>query len=165
MDAGEPAPLSGAGLLWSDAILGEARAIHERVESRLTDLGIPGLLEPTGATCMPGVLTKGDVDLHLRAPGREMFLVAVERLRELYRPASPDAWVETLAVFDVPDIRPTGLAVTPVGSEHDLRFRRCWTRLREEPQLLGEYNELKRAAFGDRSYEELKAAFFTRIAR
>jgi hypothetical protein len=153
-----------ASLLWSDAILEEAGAIRAEVERRLAGLGIPGRLELTGAASMPGVLTKGDVDLHLRVTGPATFAAVTERLGEMHRPASPEAWAETLAVFEVPGGRPIGLAVTPVDSEHDQRFRRCWSRLRRDPGLLSEYNAMKEAAYGGRSYEALKSAFFTRIA-
>lgn len=152
-----------AGLVWSDAIVAEARAIRAAVDRHLVALGIPGRLELTGAASLPGVLTKGDVDLHLRVTGTGAFADVVERIGQLYRPASPSAWAETLAVFEIPGSRPTGLAVTPVDSEHDRRFRRCWARLREEPLLLREYNAMKRSAFGDPSYERLKSDFFTRI--
>jgi hypothetical protein len=111
------------------------------------------------------VLTKGDIDLHLRVTGQAAFPGVVEQLGDLFRPASPAAWAETLAVFEVPGRRPIGLAVTPVDSEHDHRFRRCWTRLREEPLLVSEYNAMKRTSFGGPSYEGLKADFFNRIAR
>jgi uncharacterized protein len=112
---------------------------------------------------MPGVLTKGDVDLHLRV-GPEAFAEALARLADVYTPTSLSAWGETLAVFEVPGARPTGLAVTPVGSEHDRRFRRSWERLAAEPDLLGEYNMMKQESFGDPSHEQRKAAFFTRIS-
>jgi len=153
-----------ASLLWSDAITEEARAVRTEVERRLAGLGIPGRLELTGPASMPGVLTKGDIDLHLRVTGLATFAAVTERLGELYARASPEAWAATLAVFEVPGDRPIGLAVTPVDSEHDRRFRRCWVRLREEPVLLGEYNAMKESAFGGRSYEALKSAFFSRIA-
>jgi uncharacterized protein len=153
-----------AGLVWSDAIAAEARAVRAEVERQLAGLGIPGRLELTGAASLPGVLTKGDIDLHLRVTGRSGFADAVERIGDVYRPASPAAWAETLAVFEIPGGRSTGLAVTPVDSEHDRRFRRCWIRLREEPALLREYNAMKLGAFGDPSYERRKSDFFTRIA-
>ena len=47
-----------ASLLWSDAILEEAVAIRAEAERRLAGLGIPGRLELTGATSMPGVLRR-----------------------------------------------------------------------------------------------------------
>lgn len=129
----------------------------------MTVLGVDGEVVLTGGASVPGALTKGDIDLHLRVPSGS-FRSAVDRLRAEYRTASPSAWAETLAVFEVPASRPTGLAVTPAGSEHDLRFSRAWERLRNDPALLEEYNDLKRAAFGDASYEQRKSEFFTRLA-
>jgi GrpB-like predicted nucleotidyltransferase (UPF0157 family) len=152
------------GLVWSDALVVEAAAIRVAVARTLADRDVPGELALTGAASLPGALTKGDVDLHLRVVGPDAFAAALERLAEVYRPTSRAAWAATLAVFDVPGGRPTGLAVTPVDSEHDRRFRRSWSRLRDEPALLEEYNAWKRAAFGDPSYEGQKSAFFTRIA-
>jgi GrpB-like predicted nucleotidyltransferase (UPF0157 family) len=123
---------------------------------------VAGELLLTGGASVPGALTKGDIDLHLRVPP-DRFEHVVERLRAVYRPGSTSAWAETLAVFDVPGLRPTGLAVTPVDSEHDVRFRRSWELIRGHPELLDEYNQLKRASFGDASYEDRKSAFFTRL--
>ena len=154
-----------ADLVWSDAITADAHAIRAEVEHHLAGLGVPGRVELTGAASLPGVLTKGDVDLHLRVTEPGAFPVVVELLGDHFQPASREAWAGTLAVFDVPGRRPTGLAVTPVDSEHDRRFRRCWIRLRDEPLLLSEYNEMKRASYGGPSYEGLKTDFFNRIAQ
>lgn len=147
----------------SDTLVEEARAACRQVRRQLAGLGIEGEVELTGGASVPGALTKGDIDLHLRVPPGS-FEAAVARLRTEYPTASPSAWAATLAVFEVPSTRPTGLAVTPVGSEHDLRFSRAWHRLRTDPALLEEYNALKRNSFGDPSYEELKSAFFTLLA-
>jgi GrpB-like predicted nucleotidyltransferase (UPF0157 family) len=153
-----------APLVLSDTILDEARATCREVRRRMAELGISGEVVLTGGASVPGALTQGDIDLHLRVPPGA-FPAAVDRLRSEYRTASLSAWAPTLAVFDVPASRPTGLAVTPEGSQHDLRFSRAWRRLRSDPALLEEYNDLKRASFGDVSYEARKSAFFTRLAR
>ena len=118
---------------------------------------------------MPGALTKGDVDLHLRVPP-DAFAAAVaalsERpgLAELHRVVHPEIWQPTLATFDVVAPLPTGLAVTPVGSEHDLRFTRTWALLRERPDLVAAYNAAKLAGtIGDDGYEQRKSAFFDHV--
>jgi hypothetical protein len=51
---------------------------------------------------------------------------------------------------------PTGVAVTPIGSAHDVRFRRSWELLAADPELLAAYNAMKLAG-GD------KSAFFDRL--
>ena len=151
-----------ADLVWSDGLLDEAHAARDDVAVALRHLGVPGDLVLTGATSVPGALTKGDVDLHLRVdPGH--YIAAVALLGETYEAASLDAWAETLAVFDIPRPRPTGLAVTPVGSVHDRRFRATWRVLHRDRLRLAEYNALKRTAYGTAEYEELKSAFFTAI--
>jgi GrpB-like predicted nucleotidyltransferase (UPF0157 family) len=149
-------------LVLADTIVEEARAACRRVRLQLAQLGIEGEVVLTGGSSVPGALTKGDIDLHLRVPPGS-FDDAVARLGTEYPTASPSAWAATLAVFDVPSTRPTGLAVTPVGSEHDFRFSLAWQRLRTDPVLLEEYNSLKRDSFGAASYEDRKSAFFTRL--
>lgn len=150
-------------LIWSDAILEVARSLRLRVAHDLRAAGIDAEVVVTGPASLPGVLTRGDVDLHCRVAAEE-FASVVDRLRRLYRPTSPHSWGATLAVFDVPAERSTGLAATPVGSEHDRRFSLSWHRLREEPGLLAEYNALKIEHVGTETYEARKADFFTMIS-
>ena len=128
----------------------------------LTTLGVDGDLVLVGGTSVAGALTVGDVDLHLRVPP-EAFDPTVALLSEHLAVASPAAWAPTLAVFAVPAALPTGLAVTPVGSEHDVRFTRCWQRLAAEPALLAEYNAVKAEHVGTSEYEAEKSAFFDRL--
>ena len=149
------------GLVLSDRLVEEARTVAEAVRSRLTAAAVAGELVLTGALSVPGALTKGDIDLHLRVDDR--FAEVAERVARLYSPAERQAWAPTLAVFAVPAARDTGLAVTPRGSVHDVRFTRAWERLRADASLLEEYNALKRGWFGTPEYAERKAAFFGRI--
>ena len=150
-------------LVWSDGLLDEARRTRDDVARSLLELGVPGVLVLTGATSIPAALTKGDVDLHLRV-GPARFEDAVEKLSRVYEVGSPDSWAATLAVFDIPRSRATGLAVTPVGSAHDVRFTCSWQALGRDPALLEAYNTLKRTASGTDGYEEAKSAFFTSIS-
>jgi GrpB-like predicted nucleotidyltransferase (UPF0157 family) len=146
-------------LVWSDGLMEEARRTREEVAAELVALGVPGDLVLTGATSVPGALTKGDVDLHLRVDWTA-FEAVVERLRGVYPVGSPQAWAPTLAVFDVSGPRPTGLAVTPRGCEHDLRFTQAWNALRHHPEWLRRYNALKAEAAETGAYEACKSAFF-----
>jgi GrpB-like predicted nucleotidyltransferase (UPF0157 family) len=147
-------------LVWSDGLLVEARQTLADVAATLRSQGVAGVLELTGGTSVPGALTKGDIDLHLRVEP-DAFSAVVARLKRAYPVASAQSWAPTLAVFDVPGRRPTGLAVTPVGSEHDQRFLLTWQALREDPALLAEYNALKTATVDTDDYEHRKSAFFT----
>jgi GrpB-like predicted nucleotidyltransferase (UPF0157 family) len=141
----------------------EARRILTAERARLTAL-LSGRFELslTGGTSVPGALTKGDVDLHLRV-GPPAFAATVAALWTVYEVVRPEIWQDdSLATFAVPGSSlPTGVAVTPVGSEHDVRFRRTWDRLAADPALLAEYNAIKQA--GPELYEERKSAFFDRL--
>ena len=147
-------------LVRSDEFRPAARRILAAVRKRVAPLLPPHELVHTGATSVAGALTKGDVDLHLRVAPAD-FPAAVAALRGVYRVVHPEIWQDTLATFEVDAELPTGIAVTPVGSGHDVRFSRGWKRIRAEPGLLAEYNALK-VAGGD--YEERKSAFFSRLA-
>ena len=143
----------------AEDFIADGRRILAAVQARLAPLLPPHELTLTGGSSVPGALTKGDVDLHLRvAP--EDFARTVGVLRGLYPVVHPEIWQGTLATFAVPAELPTGLAVTPAGSEHDVRFRRTWQLLAAHPDRLAEYNAVKLGA-GD--YEAAKSAFFDRL--
>ena len=116
-----------------------------------------------GGSSLPGTLTQGDVDLHLRVPAAD-FARTVAVLRGIHRVVHPEIWQDTLATFAVEAALPTGVAVTPVDSQHDVRFRRSWQRLAAEPALVTAYNAMKLAAREDPvEYERRKSAFFDRL--
>jgi GrpB-like predicted nucleotidyltransferase (UPF0157 family) len=137
-----------------------ALAILATERERLRSLLPPHELRLTGGSSVPNALTKGDVDLHLRVEELD-FPASVTVLRRLYLVVHPHIWTGTLATFSVPAPLPTGLAVTPIGSEHDVRFVTTWRVLSSDPGLLAEYNAVKRTAGAD--YETRKSAFFDRI--
>ncbi|GAA0480718.1 hypothetical protein Ade02nite_55760 [Paractinoplanes deccanensis] len=144
----------------SDDFLAEAHTILYAERARLAPLGDDHELLLVGGCSVPGALTKGDVDLHLRTPPGA-FEKTVDRLRNVYRVVLPSIWQPTLATFALDAALPTGIAVTPKGSEHDLRFTRTWQRLAADPALLAAYNQMKLAFHHDRDeYERRKSAFF-----
>lgn len=152
-----------ASLIWSDTITDQAGRIHQQVRSGLTAANIPGELVWTGASSLPNLLTKGDVDLHLRVPAGT-FDEVVTALDSFYPRASLHSWAPTLAVFDIPGRGlSTGLAVTPIGSEHDHRFTHTWHLLANDPALRAQYNALKQNAGDPETYEAEKSAFFSRL--
>jgi GrpB-like predicted nucleotidyltransferase (UPF0157 family) len=147
--------------------LRQAGEIHERAQAilatereRLAPLLPPHELRLTGGTSVVTALTKGDVDLHLRVDELD-FPATVAALRQLYAVVHRHMWTDTLATFSVPAPLPTGVAVTPIGSEHDIRFVTTWQLLSSRPDLLAEYNAVKQTAGAD--YEARKSAFFDRI--
>ncbi len=144
--------------------LDTARAILRREQDRL-DVLLPRPYELmlVGGTSLPHTITKGDVDLHLRIP-TSAFIPVVSRLRELHEVVHPEIWQPTLATFTVEAVLPTGLAVTPAGSGHDLRFTHTWQRLAADPALVDAYNDIKLRHRDDpEEYERQKSAFFDSV--
>lgn len=135
-----------------------AEQILREQRTRLRTAGVPGTLELVGGSSVDGAMTKGDVDLHLRVD-RAQFESAVARLRGMFAVVHPDIWCATLATFEVPADLPTGLAVTPIGTEHDVRFSRVWRLLAADPALVAEYNAVKTDATAA-EYEKRKSEFF-----
>ena len=158
------ARISGAVLLRpAEEFRDQAFLIAAAERERLRALGLVGELVLTGGSSVPGALTRGDVDLHLRLRP-DAFASSVALLRRTYVVVHPEIWAPTLATFRVPAAVETGMAVTPAGSVHDLRFTRTWQLLAADPALLGEYNAVKlAAAAGEDTYEDRKSAFFDRL--
>ncbi len=149
----------------SEHVLPRANAALRRERRRLASLAPESELVLTGASSLPGALTRGDIDLHLRVPPAA-WTATVAALSDAYRVVSPEIWSSTLATFAAPDDDLVGIAATPMGSEHDMRFRAAWQRLASDPAALAAYNELKRShAAGDvGEYLAAKGAFFETLA-
>jgi GrpB-like predicted nucleotidyltransferase (UPF0157 family) len=146
------------------AFINEARAILGAERARLAGLLDEFELVLVGGSSLPGALTKGDVDLHLRVPAGS-FGRTVDVLRGIHQVVHPEIWQATLATFAVRAALPTGIAVTPVGSEHDVRFARSWRLLAADPGLVAAYNAMKlRYAGDDGEYERHKSAFFDMLS-
>lgn len=140
--------------------------VLEREQGRVQALVPRGSLELTGGSSLPGALTGGDIDLHLRVPPAD-FAAAVAALSAIYDVVLPEIWAPTLATFALRGGEDVGIAVTPIGSEHDRRFVAAWSTLREDRGALGRYNDMKAAHAGtdDAAYRRAKAAFFDELGR
>jgi hypothetical protein len=147
----------------AEEFLDQALVIAAAERERLRAVGVVGELLLTGGSSVAGALTRGDVDLHLRVQPAA-FASVVDLLRRTYVVVRPEIWSPTLATFGVPAALEAGMAVTPAGSEHDLRFTRTWQLLAADPTLLNEYNAVKIAdTAGENAYEERKSAFFDQL--
>ena len=141
----------------SDLMAEEAAAVfaeHERrIRERLPDVEV----RHTGGTSVPGVLTAGDVDLHVRTDG-QAFEVAREVLSDLYEPHHPEVWHSEGAFFVSPGSDPrVEVALTVIGGLDDLHHGEAWRQIAADPELIERYNALKRAYEGG-SYDEYQAA-------
>jgi hypothetical protein len=151
-------------LMTAEQIRDQALEILRSQRDALRRQGIHGDLTLLGGSSVPGALTKGDVDLHLTVLD-EAFASTVAELERSLRVVRTEIWCPTLATFSVPANLPTGLAVTPLGSEHEMRFTRTWQLLAADPVLLAEYCAIKVAYDGKPEYEREKSAFFDRLVQ
>lgn len=142
-----------------DASVHRAQEIATATRELLEEHAVPGVLILTGGSSLPGLLTKGDIDLHLRVLTEE-FAQAVERLHAVAAAVHPEMWTGTFATFERTDEPAVGIAVTVIGCEHDIRFTSGWACLAADAAARDEYNALKRAA----EYEGAKSAFFDKIS-
>ena len=134
-----------------------ALAVLNEHRSGLNGAGVPGQLSLTGGSSLEGLLTKGDIDLHLRVMPDE-FAIATSKLMRVFDRVRQEIWTPSFAVFEQDSIPPVGIAVTVVDSEHDRRFVRSWDRMRTDETARHDYNLLKRMG-GD--VEAAKSQFFT----
>ncbi len=123
-------------------------------------------IEHVGSTAIADALTKGDVDLLVRVPGSR-FATAAGRLGELYEIHQPGNWTPTLASFADPNAAepPVGVQLVAAGSDDDWMFGAFRDALRSDPELLADYNTLKRRLDGldYPEYTAAKGAFIERI--
>ncbi len=129
----------------SDALAEEASTAFtdhmRRMSARLPEVEIRHI----GGTSLPGLLTTGDVDILVRVEEHE-FAHARETLTELYRPLHADAWISEAAFFEVHGSIPhVEFALTVIGSLTDLHHGDAWRQIAADPDLMDQYNAVKRA--------------------
>jgi GrpB-like predicted nucleotidyltransferase (UPF0157 family) len=146
----------------SDTVAEEAAAAfaeHERlIRTRLACVEI----RHTGGTSIPGVLTSGDVDLHVRAE-KQTFASVRDVLCQLYEPLYPGAWHDESAYFFAAgSAPPVEVAVTVIGTLDDLHHGDAWQQIAADSELIRRYNAMKRAHQGGSrdDYNAAKREFF-----
>ncbi len=141
----------------SDAVAEDAAAAFAAHRRRIAERLPEAQIRHTGGTSVAGLLTTGDVDLHVRVAA-EALAHAREVLCELYEPAYVDVWHSEGAFFVAPGAQPpVEIALTAIGSLDDLHHGEAWERIAADPDLIQRYNALKRAYEG-RSADEYHAA-------
>ena len=142
----------------------EAHAFADTVAARLRSLlGDHVEIHHVGATAVPGCLTKGDVDIVVRADAAN-FAALRERLDAHYEQNLGSPRDATFASYtDESQGFPLGIQLVARGSEHD-NFHQFTQRLRQSGTLLAAYNALKRAYIGAdmETYRAAKADFISR---
>lgn len=115
-------------------------------------------IQHIGGTAVPGLLTKGDLDINVRV-SLDQFGEVIKVLKKLYEINQPENWSSVYASFK-DDSKDLGVQVTVKGSEKDF-FVLHRDSLQRRPELVLKLNEIKRAYEGkDMSdYRAAKGAF------
>jgi GrpB-like predicted nucleotidyltransferase (UPF0157 family) len=134
-------------------------------QTRILDLFPTAEVEHIGATSVPGLLTKGDLDLQVSVPLEE-FNQALVLLQTEYSDHQLENWTESFASFKDEkgsDI-PVGVQLVIQGSESDF-FVKSRELLLAQPEKVEELNRLKQShADGDMdTYIKHKGEFFTTL--
>ena len=146
----------------SDLVAGEtARAFAEH-EPRIHELLPDAEVRHRGGSSLPGVLTTGDVDVHVRIDG-PAFAAARDLLCELYEPLHQGVWHAEGAFYAALGTHPrVEVALTARGSLDDFHHGEAWDWIAADAALLERYNALKREHEGGSvdAYNAAKRAFF-----
>ncbi|MDP3727615.1 MAG: GrpB family protein [bacterium] len=149
----------------SDEVRERAEQLFAEQKERLVRLIPSADIQHIGGTAVPGLLTKGDLDLNVRV-SKEIFAPTVEKLKELYTINQPANWTNTFASFkdDTSFVLPLGVQVTVLGSLDD-HFVKHRDALLNNPALVMEFNELKKKFDGKdmANYRSAKAEFLKRV--
>jgi GrpB-like predicted nucleotidyltransferase (UPF0157 family) len=146
--------------LRSELVAEQAQAAFAEHAARIREL-LPGAeVRHVGGTSVVGLLTTGDVDLHVRVEQADL-PAARDALGRLYEPLHPDHWRES-AYFFAPDTSPREIALTAIGNLDDLHHGEAWQRIAADPELIARYNALKLAceAGSTDDYDVAKRRFF-----
>jgi len=127
--------------------------------------GLDYSIEHIGATSVPSLVTKGDVDLNIRAKSKRDFDDITRLLRKSLQINQPQNWNQYYSSFDVPNTNPpVGVQVTIEGSEEDwfVKFRDV---LSSNKILLEQYNQIKKDFNGESmtSYRKAKHEFIQKV--
>jgi GrpB-like predicted nucleotidyltransferase (UPF0157 family) len=148
----------------SSELFEAANAFADAVVARLKSLlGEDVEIRHIGATAVPGCLTKGDVDIVVRADTAN-FAGTRERLDAHYEKNLGSPRDESFASYtDGTQRFPLGIQLVLRGSKHD-NFHQFTERLRQSGKLLAAYNALKRDYAGAdmETYRAAKAEFIAR---
>jgi GrpB-like predicted nucleotidyltransferase (UPF0157 family) len=147
-----------------DDVREAAEAAFRAHAERLAQLLPFAFIEHVGGTTLPGVRTKGDLDIQARVP-QDRFFEAEAILAARYERNLGSTRNDVFAAFkDDSLVVPLGIQLTAIDSENDC-FVRARQLLRGSPELAAEYDALKARFEGQpmADYRKAKAAFFARL--
>ena len=142
----------------------QAQLLFQAVRNSIVEiLPLTADIRHVGATAVEGCLTKGDVDIVVRVSANH-FSDADAALASRFSRNSGSTRTDTFSAFEDASCHPhAGIQLTIIDGPYDV-FHRFVELLKNSPQLLQEYNSLKRSYEGaDMAvYRAAKDAFIER---
>lgn len=149
----------------SQSYLQKVEALFEEHSTKILHLIPTAQIEHIGATSVPGLLTKGDLDLQVSVSSHE-FDRAVLLLKTEYSNHQLENWTTSFASFKVEEDSeiPVGVQLVIQNLESDI-FVKGRNLLLAQPEKIAELNRLKQFhADGDMdTYIKHKGEFFERL--
>lgn len=135
----------------------QARPIFKKIKAELIRLFPSADIQDMGSTAIPGLLTKGDLDINLRGD-RQDFNQAVNYLKKHYKTIQLHNWNDGFASFEDESSYdlPVGIQVTVKNHKED-KFLKQRQLLESSPKLVNKYNKIKKSHHGKEMDEYRKA--------
>jgi GrpB-like predicted nucleotidyltransferase (UPF0157 family) len=161
--------MTGSGLTFvpSDSIAAETAAVFAAHAERIRQLLPQVEVRHHGGSAVPGLVTSGDVDIHVRADAQS-FPAAQAALSGLYEPVLLEKWDGEVAYLRARDANPpVEVVLTLTGSLDDRFHKDAWERILADPALVARYNALKLDRVGGEidDYKTAKREFFWEVVR
>ena len=145
----------------------DADRLYTRIRALLTTILPPSAdIRHVGATAVPGCLTKGDLDIVVRIAAED-FAQADDALASRFARNIGSKRTDTFSSFeDATTLPHLGIQLAAAGGEDD-SFHLFADALLQDPELVAQYNALKRASDGEPMdvYRTKKSAFVTNVLR
>jgi uncharacterized protein len=142
----------------SDSFRAQVDELLPQVQSLVRTVAARADVQEMGSTAVPGVLTKGDLDINVRLQNREEFDRVVTFLAGHFAIHQPQNWIDGYASFadEHSYALPVGIQVTILGHPED-KFIGQRDRLAANPELVAKYNALK-MSFEGRDANDYRAS-------
>ncbi|GMQ46682.1 GrpB family protein [Vibrio sp. 10N] len=141
-------------------------SLYRQYETKIATLLPAARIEHIGASSIPNVLSKGDLDILVGVNGDELEK-AVKLLSTLgFNEKSDTLRTLELCMLESSSGEDVAFQVVANGSEFDL-FVSFRDKLRGSPELVQQYNELKKSCVGwsHEKYRQKKSVFIQRVLR
>lgn len=146
----------------SEELLPVTSNLFDEQKKLIVELSPYSIVTHIGAASIPGALTIGDLDIYVQV-SRKDFFDTTNKLKDYYHINHSEMWTDEFALFhrkDHPKM-PMSIVVVVKGSQFDEHLLQT-DLLINDPELLAQYNNLKRKFEGKSviEYKKAKREFF-----